>query len=105
MNLVFPSREFDDAVAAVCHGPAALVEAKLSNGEPLVAGRRVAGFSNEEEKAAELDQIVPFLLESRLTELGARYERGPMWKPFVVRDGRLVTGQNPASSREAARQS
>jgi putative intracellular protease/amidase len=89
-------------VAAVCHGPAALVGVKLSNGEPLVRGRRVAGFSNQEETAAELDRIVPFLLESRLTELGARYERGPMWKPFVVSDNRLVTGQNPASSRETA---
>lgn len=89
-------------VAAVCHGSAALVGVK-ADGKPLVAGRRVAGFSDEEEKAAELENIVPFPLESRLVELGGRYERGPNWAPFAVRDGRLVTGQNPASSALAAK--
>ena len=89
-------------VAAVCHGPAALVGARQPDGRPLVAGRRVAGFSDEEERAVGLAEIVPFLLESRLTELGGRYERGPNWAPFAVRDGRLVTGQNPASSRAVA---
>jgi putative intracellular protease/amidase len=102
-ELLAKTFEAGGVVAAVCHGPAALVGVMLSNGRPLVAGRRVAGFSNEEEKAAELDRIVPFLLESKLTELGGRYERGPNWKSFVVRDGKLVTGQNPASSRDAAR--
>ena len=98
------ARAFDSGrvVAAVCHGPAALVGVTLADESPLVAGRRVAGFSNEEERAAELENIVPFALESRLTELGGRYERGPMWKPFALRDGRLVTGQNPASSRRVA---
>lgn len=91
-------------VGAVCHGPAALVGATKENGEPLVAGHRVAGFSNEEEKAAELQDIMPFLLESRLTELGGKYERGPIWEAFAVRDRNLVTGQNPASSQRVARE-
>jgi len=97
---------FDDGrvVAAVCHGPAGLTHVRLKNGEPLVKGRRVAGFSDEEEGAMKLTEVVPFLLETRLRELGGRYERGPIWKSFAVRDGRLVTGQNPASSADVARQ-
>ncbi|QRN95832.1 type 1 glutamine amidotransferase domain-containing protein [Archangium violaceum] len=91
-------------VSAVCHGPAALVGVKGPDGKPLVAGKRVAAFSNAEEKAAKFDTIVPFPLETRLRELGARYESGPLWGSFVVRDGRLVTGQNPASSAAAARE-
>ncbi|HET6610529.1 MAG TPA: type 1 glutamine amidotransferase domain-containing protein [Kofleriaceae bacterium] len=91
-------------VAAVCHGPAALVQATKPGGEPLVQGHRVAGFSNEEESAANLDGIMPFLLESRLRELGGKYENGPTWQPFAVRDGNLVTGQNPASSAAVARE-
>jgi putative intracellular protease/amidase len=91
-------------IAAVCHGPAALVGATAPDGKPLVAGRRVAAFSNEEEAAAELTSVMPFLLESRLVELGGRYERGPLWQPYAVRDGRLVTGQNPASSRAVAQE-
>ncbi|HEX2661157.1 MAG TPA: type 1 glutamine amidotransferase domain-containing protein [Polyangia bacterium] len=91
-------------VAAVCHGPAALVGLKRPDGEPLVRGLRVAAFSNEEEKAAHLDAVVPFALQSRLEELGARYQRGPMWTAFAVRDGNLVTGQNPQSSVAVARE-
>jgi putative intracellular protease/amidase len=91
-------------VAAVCHGPAALVGVKLATGEPLVKGRRVAGFSNDEERAAHHEDTVPFLLETRLVELGARYERGPMWASFAVRDGALVTGQNPQSAVATARE-
>lgn len=89
-------------VAAVCHGPAALVNATKPDGLPLVHGHRVAAFSNEEEKAAGLTEIVPFLLESRLEEQGGKYEKGPMWQPFAVRDGNLITGQNPRSSRKVA---
>lgn len=89
-------------VAAVCHGPAALVGPTKADGAPLVAGKRVAAFSNDEERGAKLEKIVPFMLETRLVELGARYEHGPMWQSFVVVDGRLVTGQNPASSRGVA---
>lgn len=85
-------------VAAVCHGPAAF--AKLGR---LVAGRRVTGFSNEEEEAAGLTQIMPFALETKLRELGGKYERGPKWGSFAVRDDKLVTGQNPASSAAVAK--
>ncbi|WP_342380426.1 type 1 glutamine amidotransferase domain-containing protein [Myxococcus stipitatus] len=91
-------------VAAVCHGPAALVGVKGPDGKPLVAGKRVAAFSNAEEKAAKFDAIVPFALETRLREQGARYESGPLWGSFTVSDGRLVTGQNPASSADTARE-
>jgi putative intracellular protease/amidase len=91
-------------VAAVCHGPAALVNARKADGSPLVAGHRVTGFSNEEEQAVGLTEVVPFLLESRLTELGGRYEHAGKWQPFAVRDGQLVTGQNPASSGVTARE-
>ena len=91
-------------VAAVCHGPAALVGVKGPEGEPLVKGKRLAAFSNEEEKAAKFDTVVPFPLETRMRELGAKYESGPMWQSFAVRDGRLVTGQNPASSVATARE-
>jgi putative intracellular protease/amidase len=91
-------------VSAVCHGPAALVGVKGPDGKPIVSGKRVAAFSNEEEKAVKLDTVVPFPLETRLREQGARYESGPMWGSFVVRDGRLITGQNPASSAAAARE-
>lgn len=89
-------------VAAVCHGPAGLVNVLDETGQPLVAGRRVAAFSNTEEVAAGMDKAVPFALETRLRELGARYASGPDFQPFAVRDGRLVTGQNPASSAKVA---
>jgi putative intracellular protease/amidase len=95
--------EEDKPLAAVCHGPAGLVSARFANGEPVVKGRRVAGFTNSEEKATGLDDVVPFLLETRLRELGAIYLSGPDFKPFAIRDGNLVTGQNPASATEAAR--
>ena len=90
-------------VAAVCHGPAGLVNAKDETGRPIVAGRRVSGFTDSEEEAAGLTNTVPFLLEARLRKLGARFEGGPDYQPYAVRDGRLVTGQNPASSEEVAR--
>ena len=70
----------------------------------IVSGRRVAAFSNEEEDAVGLTGVVPFALETRLRELGARYERGPKWSAFAVRDGKLVTGQNPQSSADTARE-
>jgi putative intracellular protease/amidase len=90
-------------VAAVCHGPAGLLGARDEAGRPLVAGRRVSAFSNTEEVAAGLSTTVPFALESRLRELGARYESGPDFQSYAIRDGRLVTGQNPASSEAVAR--
>lgn len=90
-------------VAAVCHGPAGLVSVKDETGAPLVSGRRVTGFSDSEERAAGLDEAVPFLLESRLRELGGRYENVADFQPFAIADGRLVTGQNPASSALTAK--
>ncbi|MEV6350758.1 type 1 glutamine amidotransferase domain-containing protein [Actinoplanes sp. NPDC051851] len=89
-------------VAAVCHGPAALIGLTLSDGTPLVAGKRVAGFTNSEEAAVGLTGVVPFLLQSRLEELGGKHEGAGDWEPYVVTDGRLVTGQNPASSTAVA---
>lgn len=90
-------------VAAVCHGPAALVEVKLSNGEYLVAGKDVSAFTNEEEEAVGLTKVVPFLLEDRLKARGARFVGAPKWRSQVVVSGRLVTGQNPASAAAVAR--
>jgi putative intracellular protease/amidase len=90
-------------VGAVCHGPAALVQAKDRNGEPIIKGKQVTGFSDTEEKGVGLDTVVPFLLEDKLKALGGLYTRGPDWASFVVSDGKLVTGQNPVSSENAAR--
>lgn len=87
-------------VAAVCHGPSALVGMTLSDGTPLVAGKDVAGFSNAEEKAVQLTEVVPFLLEDALRGLGARYTSGPMFTEHVAVADRLVTGQNPQSAAE-----
>jgi putative intracellular protease/amidase len=89
-------------VAAVCHGPAALVGVTTADGTPLVKGRTVSAFTDEEERAAGLEQVMPFLLESRLASLGAKIDRAPKWQSHAVRDGQLVTGQNPASSRAVA---
>ncbi|QEH35053.1 Putative cysteine protease YraA [Aquisphaera giovannonii] len=88
-------------VAAVCHAPGVLHRVR-HQGRPLVEGKRVTGFTNGEEEAVHLTKVVPFLVEDELKRLGALYEKGPDWASFVVTDGRLVTGQNPASSRAAA---
>jgi putative intracellular protease/amidase len=89
-------------VAAVCHGPAGLVAAKKSDGTPFVAGRRVAAFTDSEERAVGLDDDVPFLLETRLKELGAVHVAAPDFQSHAIRDGRLITGQNPASAGRTA---
>lgn len=89
-------------VGAVCHGPAGLVGAKLSDGEPLVKNRAVNSFTDEEERRIGKDKVVPFLLETKLRELGARFEGSAPFERHVVRDGRLVTGQNPASAQAVA---
>ncbi|MER5624454.1 type 1 glutamine amidotransferase domain-containing protein [Streptosporangium sp. NPDC002544] len=94
--------ESGGVVAAVCHGPSALAGVTLSDGSPLVSGRRVAAFTNEEEEAVGLTSVVPFLLADRLTAEGATHVPGPGFAAQVVVDGRLVTGQNPASARDAA---
>ena len=85
-------------VAAICHGPAALVNLKLSNGKNLIDGRKVAAFTNEEEDIVGLTQVVPFSLEDKLKESGANFVGSPAWSENVVADGRLVTGQNPQSA-------
>ncbi|MBD3885789.1 type 1 glutamine amidotransferase domain-containing protein [Phormidium tenue FACHB-886] len=91
-------------VGAVCHGPAGLVNIQLSNGDYLVAGKTVSGFTNEEEEAVELTEVVPFLLENKLTERGATVEKAPNFQVKVVVSDRLVTGQNPASAAGVAEQ-
>jgi putative intracellular protease/amidase len=90
--------ESGGVVAAVCHGPAALVDLTLSDGTYLVAGRNVAAFTNSEEEAAGLTDQVPFALQSKLEERGAKHTSAPDFEAHVVTDGRLVTGQNPASA-------
>lgn len=90
-------------VAAVCHAPAALIEVRGEDGEYLVKGRQVTGFTNTEEAGVQLIDVVPFLLEDKLKEIGGDYSKGPDWSSYVQVDGLLVTGQNPASSEEAAR--
>ncbi len=91
-------------VAAVCHAPTVLLKARTPEGEPLVKGRQVTGFANSEEQAVGLSQVVPHLLEDALKAQGARYARSrDDFAPFQVRDGLLVTGQNPASSASTAR--
>jgi len=88
-------------VAAVCHSPAVFHRATY-NGQPLVKGKRVTGFTNGEEEAVQLTHVVPFLVEDELKRVGGLYEKAPDWQSFAVRDGRLITGQNPASSTAAA---
>lgn len=94
--------ETDRVVGAVCHGPAALIGARFRDGTPVVMGKKITSFTNEEERAAELDQVMPFLLQSRLGELGAEFETSPNWNDHVVVDGNLITGQNPQSSASTA---
>jgi putative intracellular protease/amidase/catechol 2,3-dioxygenase-like lactoylglutathione lyase family enzyme len=88
-------------VAAVCHAPGVLHRVQFQ-GQPLVKGKRVTGFTNGEEEAVHLTKVVPFLVEDELKRLGGLYEKVANWVPFVVTDGRLVTGQNPASSKAGA---
>jgi putative intracellular protease/amidase len=88
-------------VAAVCHSPAVFHRATY-NGQPLVKGKRVTGFANGEEEAVQLTHVVPFLVEDELKRVGGLYEKAPDWQSFAITDGRLITGQNPASSTAAA---
>ena len=90
-------------VAFVCHAPGALIKVKAPNGEPLVKGKDVTGFSNTEEEAVKLTKVVPFLLEDEIKKLGAHYSRGPDGGSYVKKDGLLITGQNSASSEEIAK--
>lgn len=90
--------ESNGVVAAVCHGPAALVDATLSHGDYLVAGKNIAAFTNKEEEEVQATTVVPFLLETALRERGALHHEAPNWSENVMVDGRLITGQNPASA-------
>ncbi|MFC0525537.1 type 1 glutamine amidotransferase domain-containing protein [Pontibacillus salicampi] len=94
--------ENDKVIGAVCHGPAGLVNATYADGTPIVKGKQVNGFTDSEEIGMELDSYMPFLLESTLREQGAEFVRGDDWTAFSVRDGKLVTGQNPMSSESTA---
>ncbi|MCF0069297.1 type 1 glutamine amidotransferase domain-containing protein [Dyadobacter sp. CY261] len=91
--------EKNGVVGAVCHGPAGLVNIKLSDGSYLVNGKKVNAFTNEEEAAVEMEKVVPFALESKLIERGVRFEKSAPWHTHVVSDERLVTGQNPQSAK------
>jgi putative intracellular protease/amidase len=102
--LLIGAYEGGKVIAAVCHGPAALVHIRLPSGQLLLAKHRVTGFSNAEERAAGLASVVPFALETALRQRSRKYECVPEWQPFAIRDERLVTGQNPASSLLVARE-
>lgn len=95
--------EKNGAVGAVCHGVSAFVDVKDRNGKSFIEGKKMTGFTNEEEDAAQLTSKVPFLLETKLREQGAMFEKGGLFEPFAVVDGQIITGQNPGSSAETAR--
>lgn len=94
----------DRPVGAVCHAPAVFKHTKGTDGKPLVNGKRVTGFTNTEEDAVQLTDVVPFLVEDMLKANGGQYEKSDDWASFAITDGKLVTGQNPASSEAAAEQ-
>ncbi len=85
-------------ISAVCHAPAVFRHTKNTDGTPLVQGKKVTGFSNSEEEAVQLTNVVPFLVENMLQENGGTYSKGDDWSPYALEDGLIITGQNPASS-------
>lgn len=98
-NIAAQVYENNGLVGAVCHGPAGIVNIRLSDGEYLVSGKKVNGFTNEEEELVKLTDVVPFLMEDKLKERGGIYEKSAPWQPHVTVDGRLITGQNPQSAK------
>jgi len=102
INLIEAFIAADKPIALVCHAPGVLRHVKNPDGTPFVKGRRLTGFTNGEERAVELDKIVPFLVEDELLGLGAEFSKVQNWGVHTVVDGRLITGQNPASSAKAA---
>ena len=90
-------------VAVVCHAPSVLLHVKDENGNALVKGKKVTGFSNTEEEAVQLTDVVPFLLEDELKKLGGIYSKKEDWASYVIEDGLLISGQNPASSNDVAK--
>lgn len=103
LQLIQQMLQTDKTVAAVCHAPGVLWRAKDADGKSVVRGKRVTGFTNSEEDAVGLTQVVPFLVQELLVENGGLYSKAADWQPYVVTDGALITGQNPASSEPAAR--
>lgn len=101
--LIKTAYEQDKVIGAVCHAPAVFKNVEVKPGQNIVGGRKVTGFSNSEEEAVGLSNIVPFLLEDMLKENTATYSKGDDWAPHIVVDGKLITGQNPASSEGAAK--
>ncbi|MGE8618421.1 MAG: type 1 glutamine amidotransferase domain-containing protein [Achromobacter spanius] len=102
ISLIESFIEAGKPVALVCHAPGVLRHVKSADGKPLVAGKQVTGFTNTEEDGVGLTEVVPFLVEDELKAKGGVYSKGPDWGSYVVTDGLLITGQNPASSLEAA---
>ena len=102
INLIESFAASDRPVGAVCHAPAVFKHTKGTDDKPLVSGKTVTGFTNTEEEAVGLTDVVPFLVEDMLKTNGGTYKKDDDWASFVVTDGKLVTGQNPASSEEAA---
>ncbi|BDY16127.1 dimethylallyltransferase [Sulfitobacter pontiacus] len=102
INLIESFAASDRPVGAVCHAPAVFKHTKGTDDKPLVSGKTVTGFTNTEEEAVGLTDVVPFLVEDMLKTNGGTYKKGDDWASFVVTDGKLITGQNPASSEEAA---
>ena len=101
--LIKTAYEQDKVIGAVCHAPAVFKNVFVKPDQNIVGGREVTGFSNTEEEAVQLTNIVPFLLEDMLKQNNGRYSRGDDWAPHIVVDGKLITGQNPASSEGAAK--
>ncbi|GGM13297.1 type 1 glutamine amidotransferase domain-containing protein [Pseudomonas asuensis] len=93
----------DKPTALVCHAPGVLANVKDAAGEPLVKGKQVTGFTNTEEEAVQLTDVVPFLVEDMLKAKGGLYSKGADWAPYILTEGHLITGQNPASSEPAAK--
>lgn len=103
-NIIESFASNDRPIGAVCHASGVLRDVVGKDGAPFVSGRRVTGFSNSEEEAAGLTSIVPYLVEDALSAKGGIYEKGDDWAPLAIRDGNLITGQNPASSSQAAKE-
>lgn len=101
-HIIESSYQHNKPTGLVCHGPAALKAPKNTDGSSLITGKNVTGFSNSEENAVGLSDVVPFLLEDMLTHQGAHYSQGPDWQSYIVVDKNLITGQNPASAQAVA---
>ena len=102
IKLIETFNKQEKPIGFVCHAPAALKKVKGTDGESIVKGKKVTGFTNSEEKAVELTDVVPFLVEDMLKENGGIYSKKEDWAEYALQDGRLITGQNPASSKKVA---